>query len=61
MAVTQNPVQGGLVRFVLGGHSSVIDPSVSRQVTTEMQRQIATFFASGGTVVVNAPALVQGS
>ena len=61
MAVTQNPAQGGLVRFVLGGHSSVIDPSVSLPVTTEMQRQIATFFASGGTVVVSAPALIQGS
>lgn len=43
---------GGLdiaVEFTNGSHSSLLDPSASADVTTEMQRQSANFLASGGT------------
>ncbi|GAA6183176.1 VolA/Pla-1 family phospholipase [Aliiglaciecola sp. NS0011-25] len=42
----------GLVRFIAGVHSSLLSPSPSADVTTEMQKQAAAFFATGGTIVV---------
>ncbi len=39
----------GLIRYNTGGHSSLLDPSVSGAVTTEMQTSVATFLLSGGT------------
>lgn len=43
----------GLVRFIAGGHSSLLDPSLSLATTTEMQMQTIAFIASGGTIVVS--------
>ncbi|XOV78249.1 MAG: VolA/Pla-1 family phospholipase [Aestuariibacter sp.] len=45
------PVSGA-VRFIAGSHGSLLDPSVSLAATTEMQRQVATYFATMGTAVV---------
>lgn len=42
----------GLVRFIVGGHSSLLNPSDSAAATTEMQRQVAAFVATGGETVV---------
>lgn len=41
----------GVVRFIAGTHSSLLDPSTSPQVTQEMQTEMAGFFGSGGTFV----------
>ncbi|WJG07875.1 VolA/Pla-1 family phospholipase [Aliiglaciecola sp. LCG003] len=48
----------GLVRFVAGSHSSLLNPSPSAAVTAEMQRQAATFLATNGTIVVTNPEVV---
>ncbi len=43
----------GVVRFTRGGHTSLLDPSLSRRVTAVMQKQLATYVASGGTSIAN--------
>ncbi|GAB2682947.1 VolA/Pla-1 family phospholipase [Aliiglaciecola aliphaticivorans] len=48
----------GLVRFIAGGHSSLLSPTPSAAVTTEMQKQAAAFFATGGTIVISDPSVV---
>ncbi len=42
----------GIVRFISGSHGSLLDPSASIAATGEMQRQIATYFASQGAAIV---------
>ena len=42
----------GVVRFIAGSHSSLLSPSPSAAATTEMQKQVASFFASGATAIV---------
>lgn len=42
----------GLVRFISGGHSSLLNPSISAATTAEMQRQAAAFVATSGTTIV---------
>jgi hypothetical protein len=51
-ATTQDP-NGirGVVRFIEGDHGSLLSPAASPAATTEMQRQMASFMASGGTAV----------
>ena len=40
-----------VVQFTRGDHGSIFDPTASFPTTLEMQREAATFFASGGAVV----------
>jgi len=42
----------GAVRFIQGGHGSLLDPSIDPAVTQEMQSQAGSMIASGGTTVV---------
>jgi Pla-1/cef family extracellular lipase len=50
----------GLVRFISGGHSSLLNPGISFAATAEMQRQAAAFVATGGTtIVVTDPSVVE--
>ncbi|MDN4501189.1 lipase [Alteromonadaceae bacterium BrNp21-10] len=42
----------GFVRFLEGTHSSILDPGPSLAVTTEMQKQVATFLATQGQMIV---------
>lgn len=42
----------GLVRFISGGHSSILNPGISAAATAEMQRQAAAFVATGGTTIL---------
>ena len=39
----------GLVKFVEGGHSSLLDPTASMAATVEMQVEMASFIGSAGT------------
>ncbi|MEP6939163.1 MAG: hypothetical protein ABI846_05320 [Rudaea sp.] len=48
----------GAVRFVAGTHGSLLDPSTSPQTTVEMQTQMATYLATGGTTVLVTNAAV---
>ncbi|UAA40318.1 lipase [Paraneptunicella aestuarii] len=49
----------GLVRFLAGEHSSLLNPAASLAATTEMQLQTATFFATqGGTIKVTDTTVV---
>ncbi len=41
----------GVTRFIAGNHGSLLDPSGNAAVTTEMQTEMLSFVASGGTVV----------
>jgi len=51
----------GAVRFLQGEHGSILDPTDYPAATVEMQGEMASFIASGGTtVLVNNPAVVQG-
>jgi Pla-1/cef family extracellular lipase len=50
----------GLVRFISGGHSSLLNPGISFATTAEMQRQAAAFVATGGTtIVISDPSVVE--
>ncbi len=50
----------GLVRFISGGHSSLLNPGISAATTAEMQRQAAAFIATGGTtIVITDPSVVE--
>ena len=42
----------GVVRFISGGHSSLLNPAISAATTTEMQNQAALFIATGGANIV---------
>lgn len=42
----------GVVRFISGGHSSLLNPTISLATTTEMQNQAAIFIATGGENIV---------
>jgi predicted dienelactone hydrolase len=59
------PVPGSYVSFTAGSHGSIIDPTASLAVTTEMQREAVTFAASynpvtnGALLVVSDPSVVQ--
>jgi hypothetical protein len=39
-------------RFIVGDHGSLLSPAASAAATNEMQRQMASFIASGGTAVL---------
>ena len=54
---TNSGASSGIVRFTEGSHGSLLSPEASLITTTEMQSQIATFFAGAGVVV---PASVGG-
>lgn len=41
----------GVVRFIQGDHGSLLSPAASPRATAEMQRQMASMIASGGTQV----------
>ncbi len=56
--VSTTTTGNGLVRFIAGGHSSLLSPSPSLAVTTEMQTQAASFFVTGGTIVVNDTSVI---
>ncbi len=45
-----------VVRYRRGDHGSILDPTASAATTCEMQRQTATFMATGGTVIPFGPA-----
>ncbi|PID49050.1 MAG: lipase [Proteobacteria bacterium] len=47
-SITQTTTGTGIVRFSQGVHSSLLDPTASLAVTTEMQRQMVAFQASNG-------------
>jgi Pla-1/cef family extracellular lipase len=49
-----SPQASGIVRFTDGSHSSLLDPTTSLGVTTEMQTQTATFFAADLVLVTDA-------
>ena len=51
---TQAPSIRGVVRFTQGTHGSLLDPSSSPAVTVEMQTEMASMIASGGTTVIVA-------
>ena len=48
------PQATGIVRFTDGSHSSLLDPTASSGVTTELQTQAATFFAAGVVTITDA-------
>jgi hypothetical protein len=58
---TQDPAGiRGATRFIQGSHGSLLDPSASPAVTTEMQGQAASLISSGGTtVIVNDSSVIQ--
>jgi pimeloyl-ACP methyl ester carboxylesterase len=50
----------GAVRFIQGSHGSLLDPTASLAVTTEMQTQATSMMASGGAaVLVGDTSLIQ--
>jgi len=50
----------GAVRFIQGSHGSLLDPTASLAVTTEMQTQATSMVASGGAaVLVGDTSLIQ--
>ncbi|HEX7047628.1 MAG TPA: hypothetical protein VF275_08680 [Gammaproteobacteria bacterium] len=50
----------GVVKFVAGNHSSLLDPSASLEVTTEMQVEAASFIGSQGTQLAVGVSAVGG-
>ena len=42
----------GVVRFIAGGHGSLISPTPSTAALAEMQSQAVSFIASGGANIV---------
>lgn len=58
--VSTTTMGNGLVRFISGGHSSLLNPAISGATTAEMQRQAAAFIATGGTtIVITDPSVVE--
>lgn len=59
--ITATTNGGGLVRFNAGDHGSILSPEASLAATIEMQTQMATFAASGGTVLlISDPSVIEG-
>jgi hypothetical protein len=59
-AAGPNPGPLGYVNFIFGTHGSIIDPTASLAVTTEMQRESIAFASTLGTVIlVSDTAVVQ--
>ncbi|HBR97349.1 MAG TPA: lipase [Gammaproteobacteria bacterium] len=55
------PVSGA-VRFVAGGHASLLSPTDDALTTVEMQTQVATFMASQGTQIpITNPSVIAGA
>jgi Pla-1/cef family extracellular lipase len=52
--VDNAPQASGIVRFTDGSHGSLLSPAASLGVTTEMQTQVATFFAAGVISITDA-------
>jgi Pla-1/cef family extracellular lipase len=52
MGVSTTTPGNGLVRFIEGSHSSLLNPSPSAGATTEMQRGAAAFISTGGETIV---------
>jgi pimeloyl-ACP methyl ester carboxylesterase len=50
-AVAPPATISGIVRFKLGGHSSLFNPAINPATTTEMQRETVTYAASGGSAI----------
>jgi Pla-1/cef family extracellular lipase len=50
--VSQTAQGSGVVRFIEGSHSTLLDPSTSVAATTEMQSQAAAFIATNGANIV---------
>ena len=49
----------GIVRFTAGEHGSLLDPTASLAATVEMQRQVATFAVTGGTLIqISDPSVI---
>ena len=47
------------MRFIAGDHGSLLNPSASVAATTEMQMQVAAFFATqGGVIQINDTSVV---
>ncbi len=52
--------RAAITRFIVGDHSSILNPGTSAAATTEMQRQTATFFLSSGAgLTVFNPAVIK--
>jgi len=51
-AVNSTAQGSGVVSFLEGTHSSILDPGPSAAATAEMQRQLATFMATMGTTIL---------
>lgn len=50
----------GVVRFIAGDHGSLLLPDASPAATVEMQTQVATFAASGGSLIkITDPSVIQ--
>ncbi len=48
----------GVVRFISGAHSSLLNPEISAATTAEMQNQAVSFFVTGGANIVVSDASV---
>lgn len=58
-SVSSTAMGSGAVRFISGGHSSLLNPAVSLAATAEMQSQAAAFLATqGNTIVVTNTSVV---
>lgn len=51
ITATDTAGNGGLVRFIAGDHSSILNPAASAEATAEMQKQTATFAATNGSTI----------
>lgn len=51
-SVNSNTEGSGVVSFLEGTHSSILDPGPSAAATAEMQRQLATFMATMGQQII---------
>ncbi|HET7570398.1 MAG TPA: alpha/beta fold hydrolase [Gammaproteobacteria bacterium] len=57
--VNPNGVRG-IVRFLVGNHSSLLDPTASMPATVEMQTETVTFAASNGMqIVITDPTVIK--
>ena len=58
-SVSSTSQGSGAVRFIVGGHSSLLSPADSLAATTEMQLQVLTFLATQGqTIAITNPDVV---
>lgn len=58
--VAESTTESAAVRFSAGDHGSIINPTASVAATVEMQTQMATFAATGGTVLpINDTSVIQ--